>query len=116
MSDDEELKRRIKQLENELHQPPNYQKYTVTPNPKFIEAKPSKRRLSLKYKILMWFVIGLGIVAAINFLVGAETIQLFFLSVIVTVTSLSLLLTSLILVLPTLILIYVIYRIIKWLA
>lgn len=114
MPEDEELKRRLKQLEYELHQPQNnYQKHVVIPETKLKTAKP---RLPLKYRFLIWFVVGLGVFAGISFIVGSETIHLFFLSLIVTITSLSLLLSSLILVLPTLLLIYVIYKIWKWLA
>lgn len=114
MSEDEDLKRRMKELEYELHQPKNnYQKLTLNPDPKLKTAKP---RLPLKYRFLIWFVLGLGIFTGISFIVGAETLYLLFASVILTITSLSLIVSSLILVLPTLALIYVIYRICKWLA
>jgi hypothetical protein len=113
MSEDEDLKRRIKQIEYELHQPENnYQKHTLIREPK----KTGKPRLPLKYRFLIWFMIGLGIFTGLSFIVGAETLYLFFASVALFITSLSLIAILLISVLPMLALIYVIYQIYKWLV
>lgn len=114
MSEDEDLKRRMKELEYELHHPKNnYQKILLNNYQNF---KKNKSKLKLKYIFLIWFVVGLGIFTGISFIVGAETLYLLFASVILTITSVSLILTSLILVLPTLVVIYLIYIIWKNLA
>lgn len=111
MTENEELKARLKELEDRLHQSDNfYKRTTLKPDPKI---KPAKLKLGLKYKFLIWFAAGLGVFTGISLLVGLETLQLFLLSVMIFFYSLSSLVISLILVVPMLILIYIAWKIYK---
>lgn len=113
MSDQDELKKRLQQLENELNQPKdNYQKVTASTQ----KTKTPKSKLTFKYKFLIWFVVGLVAFAGISLVIGAETLYLFFATLSLFIAQLSFLAFMLLLALPSLLIAFVIYKIYKWLV
>jgi ABC-type multidrug transport system permease subunit len=119
MSNDEDLKRRLAQIENELNQPiDNYKKTSIVQ----AKTKITSRKFPLKYKILIYFLSGLSIAIGISILVGTENMYYFIASItlllntlILFVSTLSIIGFLLLISLPSLIFIYIIWRIYRWL-
>lgn len=113
MSEEEDLKKRLGQLEKELNQPQDNYKKVIAPTE---TAKSPKSKLAIKYKFLIWFLVGLLAFTGISFVIGAETLYLFFATVSLFITQLSFLAFMALLTLPLLVIMFVVYKIYKWLV
>jgi hypothetical protein len=114
---DEELKKRMKQIEYEIHKAQSPK--TVLNSPTSNKIVKS-RKFPLKYKLLIWFCVGFSLFVALGFVLGAEnaylifvSLTLFFNSLILLVSTLSIATFLLILSIPTLLFLYVIWKIYK---
>jgi hypothetical protein len=114
---DEELKKRMKQIEYEIHK---------AQSPKTAQNSPTSskivksRKFPLKYKLLLWFCLGFSLFLAMGFILGPEnaylifiSLTLFFNSLILLVSTLSIATFLIILSIPTLLFLYVVWKIYK---
>jgi uncharacterized protein YqhQ len=113
MPENENLKKRLQQLDIQVNKFQNDQKQSTK------EIEPTKKlklKIALKYKLLIWFVVGLGIFTILSLIVGSQTLYLYIASIMLFITELSFLAILLLFLLPTILLIYVIYRVWRWIV
>lgn len=115
MTSDEDLKRRMRQLEFEMNQTENSpQKFTLKPEPQ-TKPKAKTRRIPLKYKILMWFVVGLVFFGLLSLIIDPISIYLMISSIFLLISTLSIVAIALVAIIPMLIILFIAWNIYKWL-